>query len=190
MACPGNRALQWLNFMTTVALLNLIVLVGILETHGFTTMSVCGALYVGACAFRSIVPQCVTERNTLRDCFPFSTAFNDRTVATVGELAFTCVDDEKREREGERQTDRRRSYRDTQRCRDTQRFEVRTRVSCISDATTSPSLCLFFLSPPLPRLVSTLCTCRYQVVLYFDMPFALWWMIATAQTVCWVAVRD
>ena len=91
MACPGNRALQWLNFMTTVALLNLIVLVGILETHGFTTMSVCGALYVGACAFRSVVPQCVTERNTLRDCFPFSTAFNDRTVATVGELAFTCV---------------------------------------------------------------------------------------------------
>ena len=119
MACPGNRALQWLNFMTTVALLNLIVLVGILETHGFTTMSVCGALYVGACAFRSIVPQCVTERNTLRDCFPFSTAFNDRTVATVGELAFTCVDDEKREREGERQTDRRRSYRDAETRRDT-----------------------------------------------------------------------
>merc|ERR1712166_1471438 len=82
---------RWLSYLTTVGTLNLLILAAVLSRVGITNMSACGILYVSSTSFRSFFPQSVTSRTTLRDCPPFSTAFHDRTVATIGELAFTVV---------------------------------------------------------------------------------------------------
>ena len=108
---------RWLSYLTTVGTLNLLILAAVLSCVGITNMSACGILYVSSTSFRSFFPQSVTSRTTLRDCPPFSTAFHDRTVATIGELAFT-----------------------------------------------------------------------YQLILHFEMPFEIFYMISFAQTVCWIAV--
>jgi len=83
---PSHR---FLSYLSTVGIFNLLILAGVLCCVGFTRMSVCALVYVSSTSFRSIFPQSVTSRTTLRDYSPFSTAFNDRTLATVGELAFT-----------------------------------------------------------------------------------------------------
>jgi len=108
---------RWLSYLTTVGTFNLLILAAVLSCVGITKMSACGILYVSSTSFRSFFPQSVTSRTTLRSYPPFSTAFHDRTVATIGELAFT-----------------------------------------------------------------------YQLILHFEMPFAIFYMISFAQTVCWIAV--
>ena len=114
---PNHNSQLWLTFMSIIGVLNLIAILYICFTVGMTEMSLCGLLYISSTTFRSLLIQNVTNRTTLRTCSPFSTAFNDRFIATIGELSFT-----------------------------------------------------------------------YQLVLYFDMPFAMWHMIVVAQIVCWIAV--
>ena len=108
---------RWLNFLTIVAAINMTAIGFLIYWNGPSKMALLSLTYVCSTSFRSIFPQNVTERSTLRSLSPLSTSFNDRTVATIGELAFT-----------------------------------------------------------------------YQLILHFNMPFGLFWMIALAQTVCWIAV--
>ena len=117
MTHDNHNSQLWLTFMSIIGVLNLIGILYICSTIGMTEMSLCGLLYISSTTFRSLFIQNVTQRTTLRTCSPLSTAFNDRFIATIGELSFT-----------------------------------------------------------------------YQLVLYFDMPFAMWNMIVVAQIVCWIAV--
>jgi hypothetical protein len=116
---PSSRqSYLWHKLLCTVASFHLAFLsLTLAASPQVTPHLVCAVLYVSACAFRSFLPQCVSNRSTLVQCAPLSTAFNDRTVATVGELAFT-----------------------------------------------------------------------YQLILQFGMPFELFYMIAAAQAICWIAV--
>ena len=82
---------SWHNTLIGASILNTCIFIGLwIQYHNRISVHefILTGCYLANCVFRSIVPQNTTKRVTLCPSF-VSTVFNDRLIATVGELALT-----------------------------------------------------------------------------------------------------
>jgi len=90
---PDRLTFRWWQFLCAVSIANILLwtlaALGVLRdanTYQFKQLILSG-LFVGACAFRSILPRVDVERFCLWDS-PFSSVLLGRTVATMAEICF------------------------------------------------------------------------------------------------------